>query len=204
MKHSKTRLLLRKYRAALTLTLVVLAAVVTAGLISLETRIPKYEGSTIQVSLPSKIEPSKEVDALLAKINKTRKGDVLFVYTDSMGGSVATAAKIVLAIYIAQDRGVKVHTIVRLGAYSAAAIITCTGDQISMAPGALLFYHSVQLNGKPMVASDMTEVEYRAFNAFMQVCHNVLTQEEIHRLLTKPTEIFILNSDLKERIKENE
>lgn len=131
------------------------------------------------------------------------KGDTVYVYVNSPGGSVGTLIKMVKIVKELQDRGVRVIGEVGEYAASAGAYILCYFDSVVIDDNDRIMFHYHSYKGGETLtrqSENLRDIDYKFFNwadATMRQCHGILTEGHIF-LVQQGLDVWIVGKELRQ------
>ena len=146
--------------------------------------------------------PGAYVD-LIAYLDSLQEGDILTININSPGGSVFGGIPLVNALLRTKAK-IKVNIVG--GAFSMAAVIACTGDEIHMDPGTVWMFHDYSTEGLAGKGSEIigyaTSVSKQLTDILNTACYKVLTPEDIDNIMSG-RDLYIHPEDAKRRLQGN-
>ena len=100
-------------------------------------------------------------------INKAPDNSVIMTMVTSPGGLVVHGIDLVAAVTEAKLRGVRFIFKVNTLAASMAAYLVCTGDKVIVAPHAIVMFHTIQNQGKPITTKTLLTALDPIFDAVL-------------------------------------
>ncbi len=120
---------------------------------------------TIRLSIPKIIE-GNNLQSLQTAVENATKDDVIYIYSDSWGGSVAPTFKLIKAIK--NSKAKQIISVVK-EATSAASDIVFNTDKIYFKPGGVIGLHYGSSGGVIFTAEDLERDPYlKAIDTFMR------------------------------------
>lgn len=154
----------------------------------------------VEIYLSEEIhEPIYYVD-LFNVLRSLEDGDKVTIYINSPGGDFETMNQFV---NIMNGCKAEITTIVEGSAFSAAAIIWINGDILEMNEYAGVMFHPVQGNLQGALTSIPKTIEFtqRIYRKhFENRARIILSQEEIDKIMTEDSTLWITSDELYERI----